>query len=250
MPNIFSCNYLSRKPIEEAMKKFAKNFSTDQKVLDIGCGYKPYKKFFRCKYIGLDPYPNATADIIANAWNIPCKDNEFDGIILNQSLEHIAKTQETLSEIKRVLKPGGIGIITVPQTVKNHSTPVPSETIDLNNFNKKKIKYFVVDYYRFTKFGLLYIFRDFKIIDIKETSGYFATIFQLFIYFFASFGIKYIFIPIYFINNLLGITLDFIFNTFGKINFDIIFKFNELIYKSLTLNYILIIKNNKKDNEE
>ncbi|MFH0969696.1 MAG: methyltransferase domain-containing protein [Patescibacteria group bacterium] len=242
MLNILSSNYLARFPVEKAMKEFGKKFGPDKIVLDIGCGKKPYAKYFNCKYVGLDPQKEVNPDIIADSWDIPVNNNYFDGIILNQSLEHIAKTQETILEIKRILKPGGLAIITVPQTMKNHSIPIPSEKIKLNNFDKKKIKNFNIDYYRFTKFGLLYIFRDFKIIEIKETSGYFATICQLINYFFSSFGIKFIFTPIYFTNNILGLISDFFFGLAGKINTRITLKLEELIYKSLTLDYILIIK--------
>src|SRR3989339_1116750 len=179
MPNIFSSNYLSRKPVELAMQKFAKNFNEQQKVLDIGCGNKPYAKYFKCQYIGLDPVKETKADIIAPAWAIPFSDNKFDGVILNQSLEHIEKTSETILEIKRVLKPEGLGIITVPQTMKIHSLPLPSQNSVYNNFDKTKIKYWNNDFYRFTKFGLISLFKDFQIIDLRETNGYFSTIFQL-----------------------------------------------------------------------
>ena len=189
MPNIFSSNYLSRKPVELAMQKFAKNFNEQQKVLDIGCGNKPYAKYFKCQYIGLDPVKETKADIIAPAWAIPFSDNKFDGVILNQSLEHIEKTSETILEIKRVLKPEGLGIITVPQTMKIHSLPLPSQNSVYNNFDKTKIKYWNNDFYRFTKFGLISLFKDFQIIDLRETNGYFSTIFQLMNYFFASLNI-------------------------------------------------------------
>ena len=185
MPNIFSSNYLSRKPIEKAMKKFAKNFDKNQKVLDIGCGKKPYQKYFNCEYIGLDPVEEVKPDIVANAWDIPCQDNEFDGVILNQALEHIAETKKTISEIKRILKPGGLCIITVPQTMKNHSIPLSPEKSGLDNFDKTKVRHWNVDYYRFTKFGLIYLFRDFQVIEIRETNGYCETMFQLANYFFS-----------------------------------------------------------------
>lgn len=248
MPNLFSNNYLARKPIEAAMQKFAKNFSTDQKILDIGCGHKPYKKFFRCKYIGLDPYPHqAEVDIIANAWDIPVKNNEFDGIILNQSLEHIEKINETILEIKRVLKPGGLCIITAPQTMRNHSTPIPSNQIKLNNFDKNEIRFFNVDYFRFTKFGLIKLFKDFDILELKETNGYFGTIIQLINYFFAAFRpIKIVLSPFYLIFNIIGIALDNLFYLMKKLNVRIYNKFYEIIYLSLTLNYVMIVKKNKK----
>lgn len=244
MLNIFSSNYLARKPIEKAMQEFAKKFDKNQKVLDVGCGYRPYKKFFDCQYIGLDPVKEVEPDMVANAWEVPCENSEFDGIILNQSLEHITETQKTISEIKRILKPNGLCIVTVPQTMKNHGQPIPSKKIHLSNFDKEKIPYFNIDYYRFTKFGLIALFKDFDIVYIKETSGYLGTILQLMNYFFSSFGISFIFIPIFFINNILGIFFDSLFNALGSIKIDLFRKFKYLIYNSLTLNYILIMKNN------
>lgn len=247
MTNIFSSNFLSRKPVEKAMKKFANNFNSDMKVLDIGCGNKPYESYFDCEYVGLDPFEDTKADVVADAWDIPLPDNEFDGIILNQSLEHIKKTNETISEIKRVLKPGGLCIITVPQAMKNHSIPVPSKEIELSNFNKEEIRYWNNDFYRFTKFGLLYLFRDFDVLELKETSGYFGTISQLINYFFTSLAqIRPIFYPIFFVSNVIGYTLDIAFSLLNATNIKIFKKFYELIYLSLALNYILIIKKNEK----
>lgn len=246
MITIFSSNYLSRFPVELEMRKFAKNFNKNNKILDIGCGYKPYAKYFDCKYVGLDSVKETGADIISNAWNIAVPDNEFDGIILNQSLEHIEKTAETILEIKRILKPGGLCIVTVPQTMKIHSIPLPSKNSDYDNFDKDKIKYWNVDFYRFTKFGLICLFKNFQIIELKETNGYFSTLLQLINYFFSSFGFGIVFMPIFLINNLMGIALDWIFNAIGSIKIKSLQKFKNLIYDSLTLNYILIVKKDDK----
>lgn len=45
---------------------------------------------------------------------IPCKDNYFDVVVSFETLEHHDKHDEMLSEIKRVLKPEGILIISTP----------------------------------------------------------------------------------------------------------------------------------------
>lgn len=243
MITVFSSNYIARKPIEKAMRKFASNFKQDQKILDIGCGKKPYAKFFSCQYVGLDPFEEVDPDIMANAWKIPVPDNSFDGVVLNQSLEHIEKTAETVCEIKRVLKPGGIAIITAPQTMKVHSIPMPLQdcpfAADLD-LERLKMNFWNNDFYRFTKFGLIILFRDFEIISLKESNGYFGTIFQLINYFFSSFKIKFLAIPIYLLNNILGCGLDYAFGRLSKLKTAA--RFNELIYQTLTLNYILIIK--------
>ncbi|KKP79671.1 MAG: hypothetical protein A2271_03140 [Candidatus Moranbacteria bacterium RIFOXYA12_FULL_35_19] len=241
--NIFQYNYLSRNPIEQAMRHFGKKFNTDKKILDIGCGKKPYAKYFKCQYLGLDPFDTQNADIVADSWDIPSENNIFDGIILNQSLEHIKKTDETIAEIKRILKPGGIGIITAPQTMKNHGIIVPSKKEALNNFDKDKLNYWRHDYFRFTKFGLIYLFRDFEILEIKETSGYFSTILQLINYFLYSLG-KELFFPVYFFNNILALFLDKLFYFVSKSGVSIFKYFYTITYESLTLNYILIIKKN------
>jgi len=243
MITLFSFNYLSRKPIEKAMKEFSKNFPPETKILDIGCGDKPYASYFSCQYIGLDPFPGTKADVQAPAWDLPFKDNEFDGIILNQSLEHIMKIDATISEIRRVLKQGGLGIITAPQTVRNHSTPIPSQNCEFDNFDKSAIRYWNNDFYRFTKFGLIYLFRDFQITILKETSGYFGTIFQLINYFFASVKeIRVLFTPVFFISNLFGLVFDSFFGMILKIKLPYFREIDEILYRSLTLNYILIIR--------
>lgn len=244
MLNIFSNNYLTRKPIEKSMQKFAQNFSPERKVLDIGCGDKPYKNFFNCHYVGLDSCPETKAEIIADSRKIPCRDNEFDGIILNQVLEHIAETKDTITEIKRILKPGGLCIITAPQTVMIHSTPIPSLKVSFINFNKDKIKFWNEDYYRFTRYGLAVLFKEFRVVDIRPDTYYFGTIFQLINYFFAAFGFKYVFIPIYFVNNCLGLLMDKLLIAISNIPLVSLKKFRWFILESLTINNIAILKKN------
>ena len=90
MIEIWHNNYIPSKPIERAMESFGATFQSHQKVLDVGCGTKPYEKFFKCEYVGLDPLPKINPDVVGNAWDLPFQNNEFDGLVLNQALEHIA----------------------------------------------------------------------------------------------------------------------------------------------------------------
>jgi ubiquinone/menaquinone biosynthesis C-methylase UbiE len=46
---------------------------------------------------------------------LPYPDTSFDAVVCIQTLEHVLPTDRLLSEIRRVLKPGGIGIIDVPR---------------------------------------------------------------------------------------------------------------------------------------
>lgn len=245
MPSIISSTYLSRNPIERATANFARRFEPHQRILDIGCGTKPYKKFFKCEYIGTDPIASLNPEIVGQAWSIAAPNHSFDGIILNQSLEHIQKTTETIQEIKRLLKPGGLCLITVPQAMKNHGLPLVIEkSSQAGKYPEALVPYWQEDYYRFTKYGLLALFSDFHLETIKETSGYVGTIAQLINYFFASFGKwKWLFIPIFLINNVIGSISDTLFLWLARVGPAPCNKFYQLIYSSLPLNYILIIKN-------
>jgi SAM-dependent methyltransferase len=243
MPSIFSCNYLSRLPVDQAMQQFGQKFSSSEKVLDIGCGHKPYAQYFNCEYVGLDHSPDTSADIVADSSSIPLPDNSFDGLILNQTLEHTQNLTGTIHEIKRLLKKDGLCLISVPLAMKIHSLPLPIKESPVNNFDPSLLNYWNIDYWRFTKYGLIVLFHDFHISSIKETSGYVGTLAQMTNYFFASLGLGKLFSPLYFINNALGLWLD---KSIAKIclhsKIPILKKFYDLIYSSFPLNYILIIK--------
>lgn len=52
---------------------------------------------------------------VADAKKLPFKDNTFDFIICSEVLEHIIDYQSALSEINRILKPGGKLAVSVPK---------------------------------------------------------------------------------------------------------------------------------------
>lgn len=241
MVRLWHNNYLPSKPIETAMRNFSRHFKPEQKVLDIGCGFKPYAHFFNCGYVGLDPLPETHPDVVGQAWDLPFPDHSFDGVVLNQALEHIAETNATIQEIKRVLKPGGLAIITVPQTMKNHSLARPASAAPVKNFDPQEHPYWHVDYWRFTKFGLFYLFRDFTIVSLQETNGYFGSLVQLINYFLCSTPLDRFLKPIYLLNNLVGIFLDQVFFSIGRLPHSLFQNFHHYLYTSLTINLILIV---------
>jgi len=101
------------------------------KFIDIGCGagYALIKALeYGCSVYGIDPSPGehgvgrtgsgfhiTNIDIIqANAENIPFDDNMFDTVYSSHVLEHVSDVNQSLSEMKRVLKEDGIIIIGMP----------------------------------------------------------------------------------------------------------------------------------------
>lgn len=75
--------------------------------------YKRFKKIHFWNYTTLD-LNSPLADIKADITNLPFDNNFFDLIICNHVLEHIADDRSAMSEIYRVLKKDGMGILQVP----------------------------------------------------------------------------------------------------------------------------------------
>ena len=137
------------------------------KVLDVGCGQKPYKNLFSVvEYIGLelDTKENRQekkADIFYDGRIFPFTDNEFDSVITNQVLEHVFNPDNFLREINRVLKPKGKLFITVPFIWDEHEQPL--------------------DYFRYSSFGIKLILEKngFEILEQKKSVNDLRVIFQL-----------------------------------------------------------------------
>jgi len=91
-PRLYDYTYimtLSFRETFERMLELVGKKASPLKILDLGCGYKPYQAFFpNDQYIGVDLDLNSYADVIANNEQLPFKDNVFDVIILSEVLEH------------------------------------------------------------------------------------------------------------------------------------------------------------------
>jgi SAM-dependent methyltransferase len=79
------------------------------RVLDVGCGAKPYAELFADAeaYVGLDIGENAAADVIGSVESIPLDDESFDIVLCNQVLEHAADPARAVRELHRVTARGG-----------------------------------------------------------------------------------------------------------------------------------------------
>ncbi len=82
------------------------------KCLDIGAGYKKFRK----DAISIDHNPLCNPDVIhdLNIYPWPFKDNEFDIIYSSHCLEHLDNLEKAIEEIWRIGKPNCLVIIKVP----------------------------------------------------------------------------------------------------------------------------------------
>ncbi|WP_287005317.1 MULTISPECIES: class I SAM-dependent methyltransferase [Gordonia] len=52
---------------------------------------------------------------VGDALRLPYADNSFDVVLMSEILEHIPSDEAAIAEMARILKPGGIGAVTVPR---------------------------------------------------------------------------------------------------------------------------------------
>ncbi|HMG15614.1 MAG TPA: class I SAM-dependent methyltransferase [Saprospiraceae bacterium] len=161
--------YFPRKKILAFLKFNIKEI--EGKLLDVGCGKKPYKSFIlknnnHLEYIGLDiknaiNYGGEKPDIYWEDGKIPLLDNSIKIAIATEVLEHVQNPNDLLSEIKRVLMPGGILLITIPFIWPFHEIPN--------------------DHYRYTPFAIKNLLENtkFRNIKINAMGGWNASLGQM-----------------------------------------------------------------------
>jgi ubiquinone/menaquinone biosynthesis C-methylase UbiE len=101
------------------------------KILDIGCGRGWYENMLinvidNCQVTAIDGNEEylrqARKAVVSKSVNFVKGDatklsfpnNHFDGIICSEVLEHITNDEQVIKEIRRVLRPGGTALISVP----------------------------------------------------------------------------------------------------------------------------------------
>jgi SAM-dependent methyltransferase len=113
------------------------------RLLDVGCGCKPYYPFFEpfgVEYVGLDAADNPCAELRGTAEAIPVEDASFDLVLCTQVLEHADDPPRAVSELRRVTAPGGRLLASTHGVQVYHPSPA--------------------DYWRWTHAGLEKLFRE------------------------------------------------------------------------------------------
>lgn len=189
--------------IEKRLRQYARG-----KLLDIGCGEKPYRKIasrYVDEHIGVDhtltEHSKANIDLMGTAYSIPVADSSFETILCTDVLEHLEKPADAIAEAFRVMKHGGYAIYTVPLFWHLHEEPR--------------------DFYRYTRYGLQYLFETngFEVIEVKALSGFCATFAQELVYFLEQFRIGGPINPLWWLIPPLGIIIQglaYLLNKFDK----------------------------------
>lgn len=164
---------LTRKAYEKTIPALLKQ-GEKYRILDYGCGARPYEYLFNGhieQYTGVDVGDNPKADFLINPSDrLQFQDNSFDFVLSSQVLEHVKDVDQYMGECLRVLKPGGILLISTHGTWQFHASPY--------------------DFNRWTYLGLKYLLErsGFTVIDYIPILGQLAVTSQLRLSFFDSFA--------------------------------------------------------------
>ena len=135
----FNPHHIERKLLWQSIA--AESGSLEGRMLDVGCGDRPYAPLFRHveRYVGLE-HPGAVMnveselrrsfervrgliDAFGDANEIPFADASFDSCLSTEVLEHVTDPVSVAREIRRVLRPGGRLLLTVPFAGELHQIP-------------------------------------------------------------------------------------------------------------------------------
>lgn len=106
-------------------------------LLDLGCGGQPYRHLYRALFkqsVAGDYCVRSRIDARLNICALPFRSEVFDAVILSEVIEHVDDPVQALSEVRRVLKKGGLLFLTWPFMHPLHELPH--------------------DYTRYTEFGM------------------------------------------------------------------------------------------------
>ncbi|HKO04886.1 MAG TPA: class I SAM-dependent methyltransferase [Candidatus Acidoferrales bacterium] len=136
-------------------------------VADIGCGAKPYQRYFpdAAAYVGVDLPAGRSAnklekraDVYADLQRLPIADESFDVVLCTQVLEHVPEPERVLSEAHRILRAGGMAVLSVPFMAAEHEEPH--------------------DYLRFTSYGITDLLQraGFEAVSVKKQFGFWSAV--------------------------------------------------------------------------
>jgi SAM-dependent methyltransferase len=149
---VSAARFQLRRTIESAIEEHAKG-----DVLEAGAGRSPYGgALSRCStsITRLDIDSETGPDIVGD---VQCMtevaDSSFDTVLSTQVLEHVPDPRATIAEFQRVLRPGGMLILTAPHLSMVHEVPH--------------------DYFRFTRYALTQLCESagFEVVEIHAVGG-------------------------------------------------------------------------------
>ena len=158
-PGKSGITYHVRAALSAWLQAEAVRASTDlgrYRVLDVGCGIRPYFPYFQpyvSEYVGVD-VDNPAADLQGSVEALPVENAAYDLVLCTQVLEHVDDPDLAVRELYRVTTPGGRILASTHGVQVYHPSPT--------------------DYWRWTHAGLERLFKrngDWASISVTPVGG-------------------------------------------------------------------------------
>lgn len=155
------------KRVESAKIRAALADFATGRLVDVGCGVKPYASFLAgrvSEHIGVDlpdgEHGTAAVDQIGTAYATEQPDAAAETVLMSQVFEHLEEPAQALRECYRILAPGGHLVLSTNFAWHLHEEPR--------------------DFYRYSPHGLRYLFEQagFEVVDVRAVSGTWFLLFQ------------------------------------------------------------------------
>ena len=139
--------------VEAALTRYASG-----RALEAGAGRSPYGSLLKTLASDVTTLDIDTSrgrvDIVADVQDMPMvPSSAFDTVVCTQVLEHIPRPTDAMREISRVLRPGGVLILSAPHLSMVHEAPT--------------------DFYRYTRYGLTYLSEQagLEVLSVEAAGG-------------------------------------------------------------------------------
>jgi SAM-dependent methyltransferase len=123
-PRLTQFDYLHvRHLVADLSDRLAEIATPVRDVLDVWCGSRPYDDLFPAgaRRVGLDveSNPYGVADVVSNKL-LPFQDESFDLVTCIEAFQWVPEPARVVSEFRRVLRPGGTVLVTLPFAFQYH----------------------------------------------------------------------------------------------------------------------------------
>jgi SAM-dependent methyltransferase len=157
-PGIGDSAYLMHREITRSLVEARDTYlRPGLRILDVGCGVQPYYPLFAdiaSEYDGNDVEPGPRIKYVSMVESLPIPDESYDVVLCTQVMEHVRRPVQALSEMTRVLAPGGHLFMTTHGVYPFHPHPG--------------------DYWRWTRQGFEAMFEDtdeLELVDLVPHGG-------------------------------------------------------------------------------
>jgi SAM-dependent methyltransferase len=153
-PSMTQFDYLHvRRLVRDLQETLAAIPGPVRDALDVWCGSRPYEDLLpsstRCIGLDVEGNPYGVADVVSNEL-LPFPDASFDLVLCIEAFQWIPDPSHAVSEFRRVLRPGGTALVTLPFAFE-YDREIPES--------------------RYTEHELRALFAEWDEVEVRENGG-------------------------------------------------------------------------------